>query len=754
MSDANYALLNKEQKEAVFHTEGPLLILAGAGAGKTRVLAYRTAYLIEEKNVSPWNILMITFTNKAAQEMRDRVVSLVDYGDSVWVATFHSTCVRILRRYIDRLGYDSDFTIYDTDDVRTLIKQVIQELDLDPKMYKERAIAAWISSLKNDMITAEDAKKDAMGNFRAMKEAQIYEAYQKHCRQNNALDFDDLLLLTVQLLQRNEDVLEYYQQRFKYIMIDEYQDTNRVQFEFAALLAKKFGNLCVVGDDDQSIYRFRGADIRNILDFEKTFTGAKVVKLEQNYRSTTSILDAANAVISHNRGRKNKHLWSELGKGDSVGFRQYENGYQEAEEVIEKIRQEVRRGASYNDFAILYRTNAQSRAFEEKCVAMNVPYRLVGGVNFYQRAEIKDLIAYLKTIASGKDDVATARIINVPRRGIGKTTLDKLRMFADANDLSLMEAIEHAKNIPGIGRALPSLQAFSMIIEELRQFDGDIEELIREVIYVTDYESVLEEFEEEKQQTKRENIDEFLSKAHDFMAGWDEMEEPTLSNFLEEVALVADIDDLDEDENRVVLMTIHGAKGLEFPTVFLCGMEEGLFPSYMSINSGDPMDIEEERRLCYVGITRAKRHLYLSCARARTLHGEVNYNRVSRFIDEIPENMLETAGKGGKRTFFDSERGSGFSSGGSDFSWNLPKPQEKKKAPVTSAPASFGKDFTVQKSDGLSYSVGDRVVHQRFGLGTVKEIVDGKKDYEVLVDFDDFGEKRMMAGFAKLEKAN
>ncbi|MBQ1377455.1 MAG: UvrD-helicase domain-containing protein, partial [Lachnospiraceae bacterium] len=477
MSDNNYALLNKEQKEAVFHTEGPLLILAGAGAGKTRVLAYRAAYLIEEKNVSPWNILMITFTNKAAQEMRERVISLADFGEEVWVATFHSTCVRILRRFIDRLGYETDFTIYDTDDVRALIKQVIRDMNLDPKMYKERVIAAWISSLKNDMITPEQAKKDALGNFRAMKEAEIYEAYVKQCHKNNALDFDDLLLLTVQLLQRNEDVREYYQDRFKYIMVDEYQDTNRVQFEFTALLAKKYGNLCVVGDDDQSIYRFRGADIRNILDFEKTFTGARVIKLEQNYRSTTSILDCANAVISHNRGRKDKHLWSELGTGDSVEFHQYENGYEEASEVIRKIRREVMNGAGYSDFAILYRTNAQSRAFEEACIGNNIPYRLVGGVNFYQRAEIKDLLAYLKTIASGKDDVATERILNVPRRGIGRTTIDRLKVFAQANDLSLMEAIEHAQNVPGIGKALKNLQVFSHMILELRHEDGDMEDL-------------------------------------------------------------------------------------------------------------------------------------------------------------------------------------------------------------------------------------------------------------------------------------
>ena len=737
MSDNNYALLNKEQKEAVFHTEGPLLILAGAGAGKTRVLAYRAAYLIEEKNVSPWNILMITFTNKAAQEMRERVISLADFGEEVWVATFHSTCVRILRRFIDRLGYETDFTIYDTDDVRALIKQVIRDMNLDPKMYKERVIAAWISSLKNDMITPEQAKKDALGNFRAMKEAEIYEAYVKQCRKNNALDFDDLLLLTVQLLQRNEDVREYYQDRFKYIMVDEYQDTNRVQFEFTALLAKKYGNLCVVGDDDQSIYRFRGADIRNILDFEKTFTGARVIKLEQNYRSTTSILDCANAVISHNRGRKDKHLWSELGTGDSVEFHQYENGYEEASEVIRKIRREVLNGAEYSDFAILYRTNAQSRAFEEACIGNNIPYRLVGGVNFYQRAEIKDLLAYLKTIASGKDDVATERILNVPRRGIGRTTIDRLKVFAQANDLSLMEAIEHAQNVPGIGKALKNLQVFSHMILELRHEDGDMEDLLRAVLQKTDYYSTLEDLEQEKRDQKRENIDELLSKARDFEDSWEEEHPPKLQDFLEEVALVADIDSLDESENRVVLMTLHGSKGLEFPTVFLCGMEDGLFPSYMSLNTGDPMDIEEERRLCYVGITRAKRHLYLSAAKARTLHGEVNYNLVSRFVREIPDDLLGLSRKVEKK-YMPPEPRSVYDQAAFEQSVN-PKP------------ASFGKSFNITKAAVLPFGVGDRVRHGRFGEGTVTAIDEGKKDWEITIDFDEVGTKRLLNSIARLE---
>lgn len=753
--DNKYAVLNDKQREAVFHTEGPLLILAGAGSGKTRALTHRIAYLIEEEGVAPWNIMAITFTNKAAQEMRDRVLQMVDFGDSVWVATFHSSCVRILRRHIDRLGYDTDFSIYDTDDQKTVLKAVIKEMDLDPKMYKERAMASWISSCKNEMLTPDDMRREAQGNYRSLREADIYEAYEKKLKDNNALDFDDLLLKTVELFNTDPQVLDYYQERFRYIMVDEYQDTNHVQFEFVRLLAQKYRNICVVGDDDQSIYRFRGADIRNILEFEEHFPGTKVVKLEQNYRSTTHILDAANAVIRNNRGRKEKHLWSELGEGCDVTFDIYESGYAEAEEVVRKVRRAVTEGdAKYSDFAVLYRTNAQSRAFEEKCIGYNVPYRMVGGVNFYQRAEIKDLLAYMKTAANGKDNVATQRILNVPKRGIGQATVDRLLLFAEQNGLSLMEAIDRADRVPGVGRAVPKLQAFSHLIGELRhsdmiyadgkdpEEDYSIADFIREIREKTDYDTVFDDIDEEKADQKKENIAELISKAHDFETNWEGEYPPTLTDFLEEVALVADVDALSDEDDRLILMTLHASKGLEFPVVFLCGLEDGLFPSYLSIASGDPMDIEEERRLAYVGITRAMRELHLTAARARTLNGETQFNKVSRFVQEIPEEMLGLKRKVEKK-LLTQEAGFGKSFGGAyagtSGGHTVPK-------------ATFGKDFKVEKADSLDYDIGDRVRHVKFGTGTVVEITEGKRDFEVTVDFDTAGEKRMFASFAKLAK--
>ena len=739
--DPKYGLLNDKQLEAVQHTEGPLLILAGAGSGKTRVLTYRIAYLIEEMGVAPWNIMAITFTNKAAGEMKDRVQQLVEYGDSIWVTTFHSTCVRILRRFVDRLGFDTDFTIYDADDQRTAVRHAIKEIDADPKMYKERAVASYISDCKNEMLTPEDMMRDAQGSYRETQMARLYECYQQILKKNNALDFDDLLLFTVRLFNENPDVLEYYQDRFRYIMVDEYQDTNRVQFEMVWLLAKKYRNICVVGDDDQSIYRFRGADIRNILEFEDHFQGTKVVKLEQNYRSTTRILDCANAVITHNQGRKDKHLWSDLGEGMPVTFKQYENGNQEADEVIREIRKDVLQGASYNDYAILYRTNAQSRLFEERCISMSVPYRMVGGVNFYQRAEIKDLLAYLKTIAGGKDDIAVQRILNVPKRGIGQTTVDKLMLFASLNDLSLFETIKHADRVPGLGKMVGKLQAFAHLIGELGALELPLPELLHEVIHRTGYLTTLEELDEEKAQQKLENIEELTSKARDFENAWEEEQPPALADFLEEVALVADIDAVDDNEDRLLLMTIHGAKGLEFENVYLAGMEDGLFPSYMSINSGDPMDIEEERRLCYVGITRAKRALHLTCARSRILHGDVMYNEVSRFVQEIPPAYLGLPKKKDTAAF-------GRSGGGFSGTYDSPG---RKQAPKPVRNETFGRSFEIKKASALPYDVGDRVTHSRFGAGTVREIIDGKRDYEVRVDFDEFGEKKMFASFARLE---
>ena len=640
MSDLE--LLNREQQEAVLHVDGPLLILAGAGSGKTRVLTYRIAHLIDECGVNPWNILAITFTNKAAGEMRERVDKIVGYGsESIWVSTFHSTCVRILRRYIDRLGYDTNFTIYDTEDQKTVMKSVCQKLQLDSKLYKERMLLNVISHAKDEYISPNEFLLEAKGDFRQEKIAQAYVEYQKELKKNNALDFDDLLVKTVELFQSCPDVLEYYQNRFRYIMVDEYQDTNTVQFKFISTLARQYRNLCVVGDDDQSIYKFRGANIRNILDFEKVFPDAKVVKLEQNYRSTQNILNAANGVIANNRGRKEKALWTENEQGEPILFQQFQNGYEEAEYVSGEISKKVRKGeAEYQDFAVLYRTNAQSRLFEEKFLYANIPYKIVGGVNFYSRKEIKDILAYLKTIDNGKDDLAVRRIINVPKRGIGNVTLAKVQAYADSRDISFFEALEEAGEIPGLGKAALKIQPFVHLIHEMRLSlaDMSMQDLIQAILDKTGYAEDLKNEDTDESEARLENIDEFINKAVTYEEG---AEEPNLSGFLEEVALVADIDSVEDGDNRVLLMTLHSAKGLEFPYVYLAGMEDGLFPSYMSIAADDPTEeIEEERRLCYVGITRAMKELTITCARCRMVRGETQYNNVSRFVREIPSELL------------------------------------------------------------------------------------------------------------------
>ena len=613
-----YDKLNEPQREAVYHTDGPLLILAGAGSGKTRVLTHRIAYLIGERGVNAWNILAITFTNKAAEEMRQRVDKLVGFGaESVWVSTFHSACVRILRRFIDRLGYENHFTIYDTDDQKTLIKEVCRKVDVDTKVFKERSLLSAISSAKNEMILPDEFELNAGGDFAKMKIAKVYREYEAQMRANNALDFDDLLVKTVQLLQTQPDVLESYQERFRYIMVDEYQDTNTVQFQLVSLLAGKYKNLCVVGDDDQSIYKFRGANIRNILDFEHEFPDAKVIKLEQNYRSTGNILNAANSVIANNRGRKEKSLWTENGEGELIRLRQFDTAFDEADFIGEDIKSAVRQGGSYNDSAVLYRTNAQSRLLEEKFIAMNIPYKIVGGVNFYARREIKDLLAYLKTIDNGRDDVAVRRIINVPKRGIGLTTINRIQESATERGIGFYEALLAPGLIAGVGRSATKLDSFAALIEYFKTLaeEMSITDLLQEVIEKTGYIESLENEDKEEAKTRKENIDELISKAATYEESCqDKDEKATLSGFLEEVALVADIDSLDEDQEYVVLMTLHSAKGLEFPRVYLAGMEDGLFPGYMSINAGDREELEEERRLCYVGITRAEQELTLTSA--------------------------------------------------------------------------------------------------------------------------------------------
>ena len=762
-----YDTLNEQQREAVYCTDGPLLILAGAGSGKTRVLTHRIAYLIEEKGVNPWNILAITFTNKAAGEMRERVDSLVGFGsESIWVSTFHSMCVRILRRFIDRLGYDNRFTIYDTDDQKTLMKEVCKKVAIDTKVFKERSLMSAISSAKNELILPDEFELNAGGDFAKLKIAKVYREYEAQLKANNALDFDDLLVKTVQLLQTQPDVLENYQERFRYIMVDEYQDTNTVQFQLVRLLAGKYRNLCVVGDDDQSIYKFRGANIRNILDFEHEFSDACVIKLEQNYRSTGNILNAANRVIANNKGRKEKTLWTANGEGELVHLRQFDTGYDEADFIAEDIKKEVRAGASYNDHAVLYRTNAQSRLLEEKFVAMNVPYKIVGGVNFYARREIKDLLAYLKTIDNGMDDIAVRRIINVPKRGIGLTTINRIQESAAERGLGFYETLMAPELIPGIGRSAAKLDSFAALIEYFKGLTGQmsITDLLREVIEKTGYMESLDSEDKEDAQARKENIDELINKAAAYEEAAEDRDEPaTLSAFLEEVALVADIDSLDEEQDYVVLMTLHSAKGLEFPHVYLAGMEDGLFPSYMTITSDDRDDLEEERRLCYVGITRAEQELTLTCARRRMVRGETQYNKISRFIKEIPAELLDTGSRRiepetevpvQQNTYAHAREAFRARAFGAAYSNGAGKSSGVSSGKSSQGLASLQKGSQLAAGSGGSpdYAEGDRVRHVKFGEGTVLEIRSGGRDYEVTVEFDSAGVRKMFAKFAKLVK--
>lgn len=739
-----YDTLNPPQREAVAQTEGPVLILAGAGSGKTRVLTHRIAYLMEEMGVNPWNILAITFTNKAAQEMRERVDKLVGFGsESIWVSTFHSACVRILRRHIDNLGYDTNFTIYDTDDQKSLMKDVCRKLNIDTKVYKERSLLAQISHAKDELLTPDDMEMKAAGDYNMKKVASVYREYQAALRKNNALDFDDLIVKTVELFQNCGAVLEYYQERFKYIMVDEYQDTNTAQFKFISLLAQKYENLCVVGDDDQSIYKFRGANIGNILGFVRVFPDAKVIRLEQNYRSTKNILNAANQVIANNTERKAKTLWTENEEGSKVHFRQFFNAYEEAEYVAGEIGRMKREGmGSYRDCAILYRTNAQSRIFEEKFIAANIPYKLVGGVNFYARKEIKDLLCYLKTIDNARDDLAVQRIINVPKRGIGATTLGRVQDYADNMGISLYEALRVAEEVPSIGRSLSKIDGFVTFIQSLKSKADvlSVEELLQEVIDDTGYVAELEAEDTEESRARIENIDELISKTVAYQEAMEEQNQPaTLSGFLEEVALVADIDTVDPDQDYVLLMTLHSAKGLEFPKVFMVGMEDGIFPSHMTISYGDDGELEEERRLCYVGITRAMKDLTLTCAQQRMIRGETQYNKVSRFVREIPRELVDLG-----HTIQEKKPKA------EDL---IPTPTKYSKMKEILQSRNYKpREFKVTKSGSLDYEVGDTVRHIKFGVGIVKEIVEGGRDYEVTVEFDKVGVKKMFASFAKLKK--
>ena len=803
-----YDTLNDRQKQAVLQTSGPVLILAGAGSGKTRVLTHRIAYLIDQEGVNPYQIMAITFTNKAAGEMRERVDQIVGFGsEQIWVSTFHSTCVRILRRYIDRLGYDNNFTIYDTDDQKGVMKEICKKLQIDTKMLKERTILSAISSAKDELIDPVQYEMQNAYDYNGGRIAKAYKEYQAVLHKNNALDFDDLIMKTVELFKTDAKVLENYQERFRYIMVDEYQDTNTAQFELIRLLADKYRNLCVVGDDDQSIYKFRGANIRNILDFEKVYPEACVIKLEQNYRSTQVVLDAANAVIKNNTGRKEKALWTDKTEGNRIHLRQFDTAYEEAEyiagDVAKKSRSEQ---VQYGDCAVLYRTNAQARLLEERFIMEGIPYDVIGGTNFYARREIKDILAYLKTIDNGRDDVAVKRIINIPKRGIGMTTIVRVQDYADSRQISFYDALREADQIMTIGRSASKLQPFVNMIQAFRskQEFYSLSELVKDILETTGYVQELEASNEEDAADRIENIDELLSKV---VAYEETHDEATLSEFLEEVALVADIDRVGESDNKVLLMTLHSAKGLEFPHVYLAGLEDGIFPSYMTIMSDDPLEVEEERRLAYVGITRAKDDLTITYARQRMIRGETQYNPVSRFVREIPPLLMDDKPPVQKRpdhreydedsrergffkakpfgmgavetekpyrrvadslsdTVFDKPaagRQNGEAAFGRKFE---PAVQGKPKAIVRpKRTAVENQPYITRASQGvgavslepvgnktLAYGVGDRVRHMRYGTGTVLKIEPGPRDSQVTVMFDEAGQKIMYAGFAKLVK--
>ncbi len=812
-----YDTLNSQQKKAVLQTDGPVLILAGAGSGKTRVLTHRVAYLIDECNVNPWNIMAITFTNKAAGEMRERVDKIVGFGaESIWVSTFHSSCVRILRRYADKLGFSNNFTIYDTDDSKTLMKEICKKYQLETTQLKVRQIMGSISKCKDNLVSPEEYALATQNDFIKVKISKAYTEYQAALKKNNAMDFDDLIMKTVELFKACPEVLDSYQERFRYIMVDEYQDTNNAQFELIRLLADKYRNLCVVGDDDQSIYRFRGANIRNILDFEKVYPDATVIKLEQNYRSTQQILDAANAVIHNNYGRKEKALWTDEKNGELVHLRQFDTAYDEAEFIASDIGKLKRNGKlSYDDCAVLYRTNAQSRLIEERFVHEGIPYDIVGGVNFYSRREIKDLLAYLKTIDNGSDDIAVKRIINVPKRGIGATTIDYVQNYADERKISFYDALCEADQIMAVARSASKLKDFVTMIRAFRtkMKSYSLEELLKDVIDTVGYMEflrTLDEDDDSEDNDRAQNVDELISKIASYEEN-EEVEQPTLSGFLEEVALVADIDKIGEDNEKVLLMTLHSAKGLEFEHVYLAGLEEGVFPSYMTLQTedSDPEGIEEERRLAYVGITRAKKYLTLCAARRRMVRGETMFNHLSRFVTEIPGNLLDKSAAVEKPAFLfddgdsideyegvedsyrdkdygyrnsgvgagikDSYKGKSFSSStgsssksgvastyklkASPKTTTIKRAQPKDKPYISGAAATHTKGSLAGLSKGMptkmqkpDYQEGDRVSHIKYGNGTVTSLEEGPRDYKVTVEFDDCGQKIMYAAFAKLKK--
>lgn len=763
--------LNDKQYEAVVNTEGPCLVIAGAGSGKTKVLTHKIAYLIGEKQVKPWNILAITFTNKAANEMKERIGNLVgDVAADIWMGTFHSICVRILRRFIDRIGFDSSFIIFDTSDQRTLVKACIKSIGLDDKMFTDRSVLSEISNAKNEMLEPDQYTVKANGDFRKEKIALVYEMYQKRLKENNAIDFDDIINYTIKILMENPDILEYYSDKFHYVLVDEYQDTNKAQFTLVTMLASKNGNITVVGDNDQGIYSFRGADISNILNFERDFPGTKIIKLEQNYRCTGNILKAANAVIKNNEVTYKKELWTENEVGNLPAVYSAKNEYDEGTYIAQQI-EHLRREEyyKYSDFAILYRMNTQSRAIEEILRRESIPYKIIGGLKFYERKEIKDIISYLRLIQNPSDNLSLKRIINEPKRGIGKTSLDKIEELSINSGVPMYEIIKNAEQY-GLNRVFLNSREFVNAIEELRAKKDDIKisDLIKETLKKSGYTQALENENTIEAENRIENLDEFLTVAIEFE---DESADNKLSDFLEGITLSSDIDNMEEAEETVTLMTLHSAKGLEFPVVFLVGMEEGIFPGYKSI--GEPKELEEERRLCYVGITRAKEHLFLTCSKQRTIFGSTSCNQVSRFLREIPSDLLD----GYDDALGEKQENNSNIFGDSKYSWTYGSKDngniktykidknESKVAAASSSTNSNGFMFRTaesflnnltKKSSGANvdlsqYKAGVRIYHKKFGEGVISNVEPEGDDLKVDIQFDKVGHKRLMAKFANLE---
>ena len=760
--------LNDKQYEAVVNTEGPCLVIAGAGSGKTKVLTHKIAYLIGEKGVHPWDILAITFTNKAANEMKERIEGLVgEAAKDIWMGTFHSICVRILRRFIDRIGFDSSFIIFDTSDQKTLVKGCLKDLAIDDKMFTDRAVLSEISNAKNEMLEPEQYQARANGDFRKEKIASVYNLYQKRLRENNAIDFDDIINYTIKILMENEDVLEYYSNKFKYVLVDEYQDTNKAQFTLVTMFASKNGNITVVGDNDQGIYSFRGADISNILNFERDFPGTKIIKLEQNYRCTGNILKAASSVIKNNEVKYKKELWTQNEEGNLPRVYQAQNEYDEGTYIVEQM-EHLRREEyyKYSDFAILYRMNTQSRAIEDILRRENIPYKIIGGLKFYERKEIKDIIAYLRLIQNSNDNLSLKRIINEPKRGIGKTSLDKVEQLAEANGISMYEIIKDAEQY-GLNRVYLNSREFINCIEELKAKKDEltISELIKLTLKKSGYTKALENENTVEAENRIENLDEFLTVAIEFE---EEEAENSLSTFLEGITLSSDIDDLEEGEEYVTLMTLHSAKGLEFPVVFLVGMEEGIFPGYKSIS--EPKELEEERRLCYVGITRAKENLFLTCSKQRTIFGSTSYNPVSRFLNEIPQELLEGYDeafgetKNKEQMFKDSQYTWSY---GSRNNGNIKTYKiEEQKANVAASSNNTNNGFMFRTAESFlnnlskkstsnidlsKYKSGVKVFHKKFGEGIINQVEPEGEDLKVDIDFNKVGHKRLMAKFANLE---